>query len=134
MGVTLRRVFAPVQGGGFLTADHGLIFVYFLQLLFSLLNNPLFAPCIIQALKNPVRSLLLYLLHFSKIPVSLLTTCPGSCTFVKVSLSRTCNYYNLNFLCCCKMKNLSGTFFFQTFALAWIDNTFVILKSPCCDS
>ena len=44
MGVTLLRVFAPLQGGGFLTAHHGLFFVYFLQLLFSLLNNPLFAP------------------------------------------------------------------------------------------
>ncbi len=44
MGVTLLRVFAPLQGGGFLTAHHGLFFVYFLQLLFSLLSNPLFAP------------------------------------------------------------------------------------------
>ncbi len=44
MGVTLLRVFAPLQGGGFLTAHHGLFFVYFLQQLFSLLNNPLFAP------------------------------------------------------------------------------------------
>ncbi len=44
MGVTLLKVFAPLQGGGFLTAHHGLFFVYFLQLLFSLLNNPLFAP------------------------------------------------------------------------------------------
>ncbi len=44
MGVTLLRVFAPLQGGGLLTAHHGLFFVYFLQLLFSLLNNPLFAP------------------------------------------------------------------------------------------
>jgi hypothetical protein len=43
-GVTLQRMFAPLQGGGFLTANHGLFFVYFLQLLFSLLNNPLFAP------------------------------------------------------------------------------------------
>jgi hypothetical protein len=43
MVVTLLRVFAPLQGGGFLTAHHGLFFVYFLQLLFSLLNNPLFA-------------------------------------------------------------------------------------------
>jgi hypothetical protein len=54
MGVTLLRVFAPLQEGGFLTAHHGLFFVYFLQLLFSLLTNPLFAPRIIQALKNPV--------------------------------------------------------------------------------
>ncbi len=44
MGVTLLRVFAPLQGGGFLTAHHGLFSVYFLQLLFSLLNNSLFAP------------------------------------------------------------------------------------------
>ena len=44
MGVTLLRVFAPFQGGGFLTAHHGLFFVYYFQLLFSLLNNPLFAP------------------------------------------------------------------------------------------
>jgi hypothetical protein len=44
MGVTLLRVFAPLQGGGYLTAHHGLFFVYFLQVLFSLLNNPLFAP------------------------------------------------------------------------------------------
>jgi hypothetical protein len=44
MEVTLLRVFTPLQGGGFLTAHHGLFCVYFLQLLFSLLNNPLFAP------------------------------------------------------------------------------------------
>jgi hypothetical protein len=44
MGVTLLRVFPPFQGGGFLTANHVLFFIYFLQLLFSLLNNPLFAP------------------------------------------------------------------------------------------
>ncbi len=56
--------------------------VYFLQLLFSLLNNPLFAPRIIQALKKPVSPLTLYLLHSSKNPVSLLRIYPGShCTF-----------------------------------------------------
>ncbi len=56
--------------------------VYFLQLLFSLLNNPLFAPRIIQVLKNPVSPLTLYLLHFSKNPISLLTIYPSSyCTF-----------------------------------------------------
>ncbi len=79
MGVTPLRMFAPLQGGGFLAAHHGLVFVYFLQLLFSLLNNPLFTPPIIQALKNPVSSLTLYLLHSSKNPVSLLTIYPGSC-------------------------------------------------------
>jgi hypothetical protein len=82
MGVTLLRVFAPLQGGRFLTAHHGLFFVYFLQLLFSLLNNPLFAPCIIQLFKNLVSQLTLYLLHSSKNPVSLLTIYPGSyCAF-----------------------------------------------------
>ncbi len=82
MGVTLLRVFAPLQGGGFLTAHHGLFFVYSLQLLFSLLNNPLFSPCIIQVLKNPVSPLMLYLLHSSKNPVSLLRIYPGCyCTF-----------------------------------------------------
>ncbi len=81
-GVTLLRVFAPLQGGGFLTAHHGLVIVYFLQLLFSLLNNPLFAPRIIQALKNPVSPLMLYLLHSFKNPISLLTIYPSSyCTF-----------------------------------------------------
>jgi hypothetical protein len=82
MGVTLLRVFAPLQGGGFLTAQHGLFFVHFLQLLFSLLNNPLFAPPIIQALKNSVSQSMLYLLHSSKNPVSLFMIYPGSyCTF-----------------------------------------------------
>jgi hypothetical protein len=82
MGATLLRVFPFFQGGGFLTAHHGLFFVYYLQLLFSLLNNPPFAPCIIQALKNPVSPLMLYLLHSSKNPVSLLMIYPSSyCTF-----------------------------------------------------
>jgi hypothetical protein len=83
MEVTLLRVFAPLQGEGFLTAHHELFFVYYLQLLFSLLNNPLFALRIIQVLKNPpVSQLMLYLLHSSKNPVSLLTIYPSSyCTF-----------------------------------------------------
>jgi hypothetical protein len=82
MGGTLLRVFPPFQGGGFLTDHHGLFFCLFLQLLFSLLNNPLFAPRIIQALKNPVNPLMLCLLHSSKNPVSLLMIYPSSyCTF-----------------------------------------------------
>ncbi len=75
-------VFPSLQGGGFLTAHHGFVLVHFVQLLFSLLTNPLLAPCIIQALKNPVSPLTLYLLHSSKNPISLLTIYPGSyCTF-----------------------------------------------------
>ena len=42
-GDTAKSVCSPSRGG-FLTAHHGLFFVNFLQLLFSLLNNPLFAP------------------------------------------------------------------------------------------
>jgi hypothetical protein len=76
-GDTAKSVCSLSRGGGFLTAHHGLFFVYFLQLLFSLLINPLFAPCIIKALKNPVGPLTLYLLHSSKNPISLLTIYPG---------------------------------------------------------
>jgi hypothetical protein len=53
VGVTLLRVFAPLQRGGLLTAHHGLFFVYFLQLLFSLLNNPLFAPLHYSGAQEP---------------------------------------------------------------------------------
>ena len=100
MGVTLLRVFLPFQGEGFLTAHHGYFFIYYLQLLFSLLNNPLFAPpqysgaqesCqpidalpppLLQEPRQPIDNLSRLLLHF----------------FVKVSLGRACNDYNL-FLC-----------------------------------
>jgi hypothetical protein len=82
MGVTLQRVFAPLQGGGFLRAHHGLFVDYFLQLLFSLLNNPLFAflhyssaqePCqlidvlsppLLQEHRQPIDNLPQLLLHF----------------------------------------------------------------------
>jgi hypothetical protein len=59
-----------------------ILLCYHLQLLFSLLNNPLSAPCIIQVFKNPVSPLMLYLLHSSKNTISLLTIYPSSyCTF-----------------------------------------------------
>jgi hypothetical protein len=82
MGVTLLRVFPPFQGGGFLTAHHGLFFWVIFTTTVQLTEQPLIAPCIIQALKNPVSPLTLYLLHSSKNPVSLLMIYPGSyCTF-----------------------------------------------------
>jgi hypothetical protein len=78
------------------------LFVYYLQLLFSLLNNPLFAPphysgtqepsCqpidalppqLLQEPRQPIDNLPQLLLHF----------------FVKVSQGRACNDYNLNFFC-----------------------------------
>ncbi len=76
MGVTLLRSLS--RGRVPDSSPWILFFVYFLQLLFSLLNNPLFIPCIIQALKNPVSPLTLYLLHSSKNTVSLLTIYPSS--------------------------------------------------------
>ncbi len=53
MGVTLQRVFAPLHEGGFLTANHGLFFAYYLQLLFNLLNNSLFAPLHYSGTQEP---------------------------------------------------------------------------------
>jgi hypothetical protein len=41
MGVTLLRVFAPFQGGGVPDSSPWIVFCLFLQLLFSLPNNPL---------------------------------------------------------------------------------------------
>jgi hypothetical protein len=59
MGVTLLRVFPPFQGGGFLTAHYGYFFLIIYNYCSVLLNNPLFAPRIIQALKNSVSPLTL---------------------------------------------------------------------------
>ncbi len=101
MGVTLLRVFAPLQGGGFLPAHHGLFFVYFLQLLFSLLNSPLFAPphySGAQELCQPIDALPPQLLQEPRQPIDNSTPAPIA-LFVKVSPGRACNDYNLNFLC-----------------------------------
>jgi hypothetical protein len=79
-GDTVKSVSSPSRGR-VPDSSPWIVFIYFLQLMFSLLNNPLFAPPIIQALKNTVSPLMLYLLHSSKKPVSLLTIYPGSyCT------------------------------------------------------
>ena len=79
-GVTLLRVFAPLQGGGFLTAHHGLFFCLLFTTTVQFTEQPsVCPPHIIQALKNPpVSQLTLYLLHSSKNPVSLLTIYPSS--------------------------------------------------------
>ncbi len=44
MGVTLLRVFAPLQGGGFLTAHHGLLFVYFFTTTVQFTEQPSVRP------------------------------------------------------------------------------------------
>ncbi len=80
-GDTAKSVCSPSRGR-VPDSSPWIVFVYFLQLLFSLMNNLLFAPRIIQALKNPDSQLMLYLLHSSKNPISLLTIYPSSyCTF-----------------------------------------------------
>ncbi len=56
------KIYCTLSRGGVPDSSPWIVF-YFSQVLFSLLNNPLFVPCIIQALKNPVSSLTLYLLH-----------------------------------------------------------------------
>ncbi len=82
MGVTLLRVFPPFQGGGFLTAHHGFFFCLLFTTTVQFTEQPSICPCIIQALKNHVSPLTLYLFHSSKNPVSLLTIYPSSyCTF-----------------------------------------------------
>ncbi len=44
MGVTLLRVFAPFQGGGFLTAHHGLFFYLFFTTTVQFTEQPSFRP------------------------------------------------------------------------------------------
>ncbi len=82
MGVTLLGVFAPLQGGGFLTAHHGFSFCLLFITTVQFTEQPSVRPRIIQVLKNPVSPLMLYILHSSKNPVSLLAIYPSSyCTF-----------------------------------------------------
>ncbi len=85
MEVPLQRLFAPFQGGGILRAHHVLNFYfYFLHLLFSLLNNPLF-PHTFQALKpcQPIVALPPPLLLHLFAEVSL----GGACIFVLATCS-----------------------------------------------
>ncbi len=44
MGVTLLRVFAPLQGGGFLTAHHGFYFCLFFTITVQLTEQPSVCP------------------------------------------------------------------------------------------
>jgi hypothetical protein len=67
-GDTAKSVCSPSRGRVPDSSPWIVFVIYYLQLLLSLLNNPLFAPRIIQALKNPVNLLTLYLLNSSKNP------------------------------------------------------------------
>jgi hypothetical protein len=101
MGVTLLRVFAPLQGGEFLTAHHGLCVFFFLQLMFSLLNNPLFTPPHYSGTQEPcqpIDALPPPLLHKPRQPIDNLPRLLLH-FFSKVSPGRACNDYNLTILC-----------------------------------
>jgi hypothetical protein len=78
-----KEYLLPFKGEGSwqLTMDGFLFIIYnYCSVYWTTLCLP---PCIIQALKNPpVSQLMLYLLHSSKNPISLLRIYPGSyCTF-----------------------------------------------------
>ncbi len=101
MGVTLLRVFPPLQGGGFLTAHHGFFFCLLFTTTVQFTEQPSVCPphysgaqepCqpidalpppLLQEPRQPIDDLPQLLLHF----------------FVKVSLGRACNDNKLTFLC-----------------------------------
>jgi hypothetical protein len=101
MGMTLLvRVFAPCHGGEFLTAHHGLLFLFIFSttvqftepsvhpLHYSSAQEPCqpidaLPPPLLQEPRQPIDDLPWLLLHF----------------FVKVSPGRACNNYNITFLC-----------------------------------
>ncbi len=130
MGVTLLRVFPHFQGGGFLTAHHGFFFCLLFTTTVEFTEQPSVCPLTLSAhwcsiSSTPPRTPSAYW-RSTPAPIAL---------FVKVSPGRACNDYKLTFLCWCEMTNLSANFFIsQTFALSLTANTFVILKTPCCDS
>ena len=97
-GDTSKSVCSPSRGR-VPDSSPWIVFCLFLKVLFSLLNNPLFAPHIIQVLKNPVSPLTLYLLHSSKNPCQPIDDLLRLLLhfFVKVSPGRACNDYNLTF-------------------------------------
>ncbi len=85
MGVTLLRVFAPFQGGGFLIAHHGLFFCYFFTTKVQLTEQPSICPPHYSSTQEPcqpIDALPPPLLQETR-HVSLLTIYPGSyCTFL----------------------------------------------------
>ncbi len=74
MGVTLLRVFAPLQGGGFLTAHHGFFFCLFFTTAVQFTEQPsvcpphqviaALPPPLLQEPRQPIDHLPRLLLHF----------------------------------------------------------------------
>ncbi len=79
MGVTLLRVFAPFQRGGFMTAQHGVFFCLLFTTTVQFTEQPSVCSPHYSGAQEPCQP---YLLHSSKNPISLLTIYPHSyCTF-----------------------------------------------------
>ena len=91
---------------------------YSFQLSLQSTKITLCSPTPIQIPKNPINLLMIYSSSY--------------CTFCQGKPGQGLQWF---FVCWCEMTNLSATFFIsQTFALTLTDNTFAILKTPCCDS
>jgi hypothetical protein len=92
-------------------------------------------PHIIQALKNPVSPLMLYLLHFSKNPISLLTIYPGSyCTFCQGKPRQGLQWlWPYFFVLMWNDKSLSNLLYFPNFCSVIDGQHLCHLKSHCRD-
>ncbi len=106
--------------------------VYFLQLPFSLINNPLFAPALFRRSRTMSAHWCSTSSTSPRTPSAYWQSTPTFIAlFVKVSPGRACNDYNLTFLCWCEMTNLSATFFIsKTFPLSLTEHTKSIWKHP----
>ncbi len=138
MGVILQRVFAPFQGGGFLTAHHGLFFLIFYNY-YSVYWTTL---CLPPALFRRSRTLSAhwrstpYILHSSKNPVSLLMMYLGSYwTFCQGKPGQGLQWlYHYYYVLMWNDQSLINLLYFPNFSSV-IDRAHQIhLKTPCCDS
>ncbi len=99
MGVILLRVFAPLQGGGFLTAHHGLFFCLFFTTTVQFTEQPSVCPPHYSGAQEPcqpIDALPPPLLQEPRHPIDDLTWLLLQ-IFLKVSPGRACNDYNLTF-------------------------------------
>ena len=99
MGVTLLRVFLPFQGGGFLTAHHGLFFCLSFTTIVQFTEQPFVCPLHYSGAQEPcqpIDALPPPLLQEPRQPIDNLPRLLLQ-IFVKVSPGRACNDYNLTF-------------------------------------
>jgi hypothetical protein len=101
MRVTLLRLFALVQGGGFLTAHHGLFFCLFFTTTVQLTEQPSVCPPHYSGAQEPCQPIDALHLPILQEPCQPIDNQPWLLLhlFVKVSPGRTCNDYNISFLC-----------------------------------